>query len=216
MPLTVNVTTQDNATPFLKQMAAKFTGDRTEWHGEIAKDATVLTQDHVRALNIHETAQRLGAAPSSPGYFEKKANQMVPAADSTRAMVMLNTGLGLEAFARVFGDVTVNAINSKYLTIPANAAAYGRRAGSFEDLKFIPFGNGVRALVKQTITMVPGKRKAEIKKIENEVFYWLKPSVVLPQDDSLLPTAEQYGKVAETATERFIDELETEEAALTA
>jgi hypothetical protein len=213
MALNVTVQVKDDATPLLAELQRTLgpQGDRSELNQHIANRATVLTQEHVRSLNIHSTAQRLGATPTD--YFAKKANQMEPAADSSHAMVLLNTGLGLEAFARVFGDVTVNAVNSKYLTIPANAAAYGRRAGSFEDLKFIPFGNGTRALVKQTVTMVPGMRKAEIKKVTNEVFYWLKPSVVLPQDDSLLPTSEQYAAAAEQGAEDFTVR-KMEEAAL--
>lgn len=180
--------------------------DRRRMNDEIALRATELVKRHlIRIAPLHhKTAERLAATPT--GYLTSIAELVQPFASNTSAKVLFPTR-GLEIFARTLGPVTVTARNVKYLTIPATAEAYGRRARTFHDLKFIPFHNGTRALVRQRVGMVPGKRKALIKKIINDPIFWLKRSVALPMDRSLLPSDEELAAVASIAATNSLIEM---------
>lgn len=54
--------------------------------------------------------------------------------------------------------------------------------------------------------MVPGKRKAEIKKVKLIPFYWLRESVHLKQDRTLLPSDEAFATAAEAGAEAWLVE----------
>jgi len=179
---------------------------REELNRLIAVDCTMLTETHLELIAPfhHKTAERLGAQPTN--YLYAIAELLQPYWDNTRASILFPTQ-GLEIFARVNGPVEVRAIRGKYLTIPATAEAYGVRATTIPGLKFIPFANGTRALVRQSVTMVPGKRPGTLKKqIVNDPIFWLKESVVLPEDQTLLPYPDQYADTAAAATTEYIIE----------
>jgi hypothetical protein len=170
----------------LKKLAGK-TAELAELNSLIAASAETLTRDYiteVAAPDRHVTAERLGATPT--GYLEKLGGGVESSSDSNRALVSVPGAI----FARVNGPAEVTAKNSKYLTIPANAAAFGHSARDFADLKFIPFGNGTRALA-----MVEGTGKSRTL----EVYFWLKESVTLPQDRELLPSDQGYLETAVAA-----------------
>ena len=213
MNLRIKNKVSENATPQLYALR-DLGNDRTRLNEKIAGRAAGLTRNHLTGLNRHATAKRLGASPT--GYYEKKAESVESSATGEQAIVSIATGGGKEAFARVLGEVQILPREGhKYLTVPAINVAYGRRAKEFGDLKFITFGrkgdaDAPRALVKQTVTMVPGKRKPEIKQIENKVFYWLTPSVTLTKDRTLLPSDEAYLKAAEEGAGDYFAMIEAE------
>jgi hypothetical protein len=198
MPLQFQLKVTDHASPTLHALAG-LKDDRTRLNRQVADHAAVLTRNHLAALNKHQTATRLGATPT--GYYATKAESVEARATGDAAIVSIATGGGREAFARVFGEVTVRARSGKYLTIPATAAAYGRRAREFDGLRFIPFPNGTKALAKVTGT---GKDR------KTQVFYWLKESVLLPQDRSILPSDEQYLQAAERGANEYLDQVTRE------
>lgn len=210
--LQIHQTNSNTATPLLDRLVARL-DDRTELNQILAARATDLTAEWIR-LNVgdhHRTAFRLGAAPTN--YLSKMADGLRPGWSATEAWVEFPTDDTLEIFARVLGPVTVTAKNVKYLTIPAVAEAYGRRAIEFDDLKFVPFASGARALCRFHIEMVPGKRKAEVKKIVADPIYWLKPSVVLPADPTLLPDEEFYARAMERGALEYLKALAGEDDA---
>lgn len=93
----------------------------------------------------------------------------------------------------------IRAVNGKYLTIPARAEAYGKRARDMGDLSFIKFKSGAAALVKddisETVTdsgysrrsAAKGQRKSRKKGI-GAVMFWLVPSVYQRPDPTVLPS----------------------------
>lgn len=87
--------------------------------------------------------------------------------------------------SRAFGDITIKPKSGKYLTIPATAEAYNRRARTFNDLRLAFFGRGRMALVKDD---PQGGR--------SEVYYWLKKSVTQKQDRTLLPPDDDFAAAA--------------------
>ena len=85
------------------------------------------------------------------------------------------------------GDIDAKA--GGYLTIPALAAAYGRRAREF-DLRFVIFGN---------------TGKVALLDAEGEVYYWLVRHVTQSGDATILPTEEEVIVAAKKAAGDYMD-----------
>lgn len=81
----------------------------------------------------------------------------------------------------------------QYLTIPARAEAYGRRAGEFNNLSVLWGKNGPVALVENYATKVRKTKKGLKSGGETGglVMYWLVPKVAQKKDPSVLPTNEE-------------------------
>ncbi|MBI4027887.1 MAG: hypothetical protein HY360_23080 [Verrucomicrobia bacterium] len=91
------------------------------------------------------------------------------------------------------GEITPK--KAKYLTIPARAEAYGKRAREFDDLQIL-FGRGgpVALVQREQLEITLGrKRKKGDRKVETEeivgggIFYWLVKSVTQKPDPTILP-----------------------------
>lgn len=102
-----------------------------------------------------------------------------------------------EVALRFFGG-TVFPQKGKYLAIPARAEAYGKSPRVFNDLRFIPFRSGARALVQreQTVLKFGRKRKDGSRKVSGRqtgggVFFWLVPSATIQANRDVIPTDEE-------------------------
>jgi hypothetical protein len=188
----------DLASPKLQTLIGGMT-DRTRINKFIENRAVVTTRDYLVQLaqTRHATANRLGAEPT--GHLSRAAESVSGTSDGNGATVDITS----PGFGRVAGDITIVPKEGKYLTIPANAAAYGKRASevaqAFGDLRPITFGkDGAHALV---INRGTGKDRQTI------VFYWLVESVLLKQDRTLLPSNEVYAQVLTDGAKDFFDAL---------
>lgn len=171
--------------------------DRTELHGAIGDRAQKLTRSHLVAIaqSRHATAERLGAAPS--GHWAQAAEKTTFTANAQSATVSIRQpGIG-----RVAHDVTIAPGAGKtYLTIPAIAAAYNRRAPTVPDLTMmIRWKDGRRRAV--ALAKVEGKGKARTE----TVWYWLVKSVRQKQDRTLLPSDDEYLLSALAGVRDYID-----------
>jgi len=185
-------TSVDTATPFLARLSAAIRGDRTLLHDYVSRRAAETARRHVRTIapGRHATADGLGARRT--GFLERAAGSIEPAADSKAAYLEIPRSFGLQ---RAFGPVLiVPRRGGKYLTIPATAEAYGRRAGEIAGLVFKILGRH-RALV-----MMRGAR-------DFQVYYWLVRSVTQPQDRLLMPSEFDFALAAEKAAEDLIRDL---------
>jgi len=212
---------KDAATPFLDSLSGKLE-DRTELNRFIADATRTLTAEYLTKVTgprSRARTERRFAGTEGPlkhtNYFANKAKGVQALYDKDGVYVEFPTGYAAisnlsqsaggsqvgsrEAFARIDGPVTITAINARWLTLPAIAAAHGRKAAEFPFLKFIPFASGAKALARQN----PGKKGREAL----TVFYWLKESITLPQDRSLLPSDAQYMQAAETGAQDFLASL---------
>jgi hypothetical protein len=105
---------------------------------------------------------------------------------------------------------TVRPIRTQWLTIPARAEAYGKRAGEFDNLRFIKFRGDLAALVERESTDISfrrGKKGTSVRSSGSRgggVMYWLKKSVTLPPDDSVIPSQTAISTIAHDAIERAI------------
>lgn len=191
--------------------------DRTELHKSIASTSEILTVQHLTVLagTRHATADRLGATPT--GHLSQAAQSVVSSGTDEAATISV-TSPGIQ---RAFGDVIIRPKSGKYLTIPATAEAYGRRARSFNDLRIAFFG-GKLALVKAEQSSLADRSRSGFD-YENRapmqtagrapIYYWLKKMVTQKQDRSLLPSDQDYAAAALQGIKNFVRMLRTAAAA---
>lgn len=86
-----------------------------------------------------------------------------------------------------------NGSGKKWLAIPARAEAHGKRAGEFNDLRFVLFRSGTAALVRADSTKLVRKKGKLVAGASQggEVMYWLKRSATQRPDPTVLPYPEQ-------------------------
>lgn len=182
--------------------------DRTELHKSVGSHAEILTAQHLSVLagTRHATADRLGASPS--GHLARAAESVTSEGTDAAALVSV-TSPGIR---RAFGDVTIKPKSGKYLTIPATAEAYNRRARSFNDLRIAIFG-GKLALVQAEQSSLADRSRSGFS-YENRapmqsagrapIYYWLKDKVTQKQDRSLLPSDAEYSTAAVMGIKAYI------------
>jgi len=105
----------------------------------------------------------------------------------------------------------IEAQRSKYLTIPAIAEAYGRRASEFNNLVVAYGKKGPYALQEAQATNIKfgGKRKDGTRGVKSErvggrVFYWLVPRVVQDPDPTLEPNEADLWEAGQLAAEEYM------------
>ncbi len=119
----------------------------------------------------HRVSTRLGAIPT--GHLERAFAAIESSSNSGGASLFIPSASRLRA---AFGEYDVVPVNSKYLTIPANAAAYGHRAREFTDLVCVAVGP-----LKQLVLARP------IANHGLEIMYVLSAGETIPEDRSLFP-----------------------------
>lgn len=186
------LTISDEIAPFLVRVMAGL-GDRGELHAYIAGRMEQVTREYVLRIapDRHDTAERLGATPT--GHLGKAAESIESQYDRNAAIVAFPRSTGLH---RAFQSVTITpGPGKKFLTIPVNAAAYGKRAGEFTNLIFLRVGPRGTAVLARRINNEPIL----------ETMYLLLPQVFQEQDRSLLPSDMQYLQSAELGARDWIE-----------
>lgn len=171
--------------------------DRETFIEPIGEAGTRVLKDHFRKKNLdagsHKSAQRLGAQPS--GLFEQFHNATSHQRQGSSSVLSVNH----PAVRQRFEGGDIRPVNSGFLTIPAQAAAYGtraREAGITLAFMYAPDEQGRwrRALVAPSaVTRETGKarkdgtrRRVVIK--PSGIWYWLVRKVHQLADPSVLPT----------------------------
>lgn len=169
--------------------------DRTGIHEHIGERASELTRSHLVAIaqSRHKTAQKLGATPS--GFWGQGAEKTTSVADAEKATVTINQpGIG-----RAAHDVDIlPGGGKKYLTLPAIAAAYNKKATTVPDLTMM-----IRWKDGQRRAIALGQKAGE----QFTVWYWLVKSVRQKQDRTLLPSDEEFRLAALAGIRDSIDAL---------
>ena len=170
----------------------------------------------------HKTANSFTPPAKPTGYWGKA--RVAWKADAEGAEV----SVAAPGITRALHDLHIHA-KGKLLTIPARTApeAYGKRARELsEKLVFIKTPSGVRMLAtptKETTGGAPyiakphrvtrdrirrGKRPDPDKKRDFRPVYWLRESVTVPKDETILPSKDEITDTAtrtiETAVRHFM------------
>lgn len=232
----LTIKADDQATPTLNDLRDALkpgSGEHQRMLKTVGAKVETLTRDHIRKAvpSRHKTASRLGATPTN--YLAKRADTVESGVSGTFVFVSVYGAI----FARVDSDKTIRARPKKALTIPATAAAYGRRAKEIGGLRLVVFLDAKKAALAKVkggpktgtvfmrkkifgpakLSTVRWQRWREKKGLSNEppeikVFYWLKKEVRLPQDRGLLPKDEELLDAVEHGARDYLDELEKDMA----
>jgi len=197
MSVGVSVNIQDNASPALRKAMASLT-DRQQLHKEIGAAVQTLVSEYLIALEMvrNDSANALGANKSN--FLSKIGEDQTSfTADAAKATV----SIAHSAMGRAFHDVDIVPTGGrKFLTIPANAAAYNHRALEFDDLVLI-FSHLTTGNKRPVALAKPGGGK---KGEGLTVYYWLVRAVHQVQDRTLLPSDEMLTKSALDASKGYI------------
>jgi hypothetical protein len=177
-------------TDVLRRLAGGLS-NRAPLHARIAVTTRNFVQDHVRGLDQHRTANRLGAQPT--GHLATAAKGIESESDERAATLKIPRASRLRA---AFGTYTIRPKNGKkYLTIPDNARTYGKRVAEIrEPLHF---------------RMVGGRHKALCFK-DGTVAFWLREQVTIKEDRTLLPFA-QLPRLCRRVAVAYIEEITHQE-----
>ena len=171
---------------------------RGPMHARMAVRGQQLTQDYLRKLNRHRSAQHLGATPS--GHHAKAAARVEAHSDEQQASITIprNTGLG-----RAFGDVVIRPGSGRtFVTIPAHQETYGRSVRDFPENTFrLAVIESWRTFLALVFRETAGGH------VKGEVGFWLKREVKQKQDRTLLPSDEGYAKVARAAAGEYLNTI---------
>jgi hypothetical protein len=189
MSVSVDIQVTGNAQKMLAKLDAKLI-NRAELHHDIAARAENTVRDWL--ISLAAKRKNRFNAPSSD-YFALAADSVGSESDATAATVNVTS----PGITRAFSDITITPGNGKkYLTIPATAEAYNKRAKTFNDLRLAFFKNGLLALVRPNKDAPKGERPP--------VYYWLKKSVTQKQDRTLLPSDKLLQSAAEEGTRDWL------------
>lgn len=197
----IDVSGDDSVIKMMARLRTQLT-DKTELHKSIGSYAEIPTRQHLTTLagTRHATANRLGATPSD--HLARAAKSVTSRGTDDAAFVSITS----PGISRAFGDVTITAKSGKWLTIPAIAEAYNRRARTFNDLRVAFFGKGRMALVKAEQSSLADRKESGGR---SEVYYWLKKSVTQKQDRTLLPPDDDYASAAVQGIKAYLRMLRT-------
>ena len=145
-----------------------------------ANAVAILVRSHIARLGTwkHASAERIGATPT--GFLSKAARGTVHNASENHGEVVIPS----PGFSRAFHDVEIRPRNAAYLTIPASAEAYGKRAG-------VLAAHGWKIWRPKGRKFLMGSKGEDPK-----ILYWLAESVMQKQDRELLPADEEMQRAA--------------------
>lgn len=150
-----------------------------------------VIQDHIAEIGTerHATANALGATPTS--HYNADA---VTEGEITNDSVSIN--VDIPGVGRAYKDLNISPKNGKYLTIPVNALAYGKRVKELEMAGyeiFRPKGKDVLGYVGADNLFI--------------ALYALSTGVTVPQDRTLMPTDEALTEAFVGGCTDFIEDL---------
>jgi len=232
MPISLQITINTNT---LEQLYGSLVSALASVHDSIATDAATLVRNHLR--NLDETRpNRLGGMRTN--FYGRFAKDVTAESSPAGAAIRIgDAGLGEKNVlaAKLFGipqgirpSGTVKSGPRtgqpvKMLTIPANAEAYGQRAGKFK-LEFSMVA-GRPALVKtadetgkystrftETYTNKKGETKTRIVRKKKhgfgDVMFWLiRKTRPIPADRSVLPSDSEFIATMTSTISRRMERL---------
>lgn len=174
VPISVSINVSTAAAAALQSLRGGL-ADRARLHARIAGSAEKLVKRYGRETTAgqHATATRLGARPTR--HLEKAYRSIEAKSDSAGAFLLVPRASRLRA---AFGDyVVAPGSGKKYLTIPAAAEAYGKRAGEFKDLVFMRVGPRLTPVLARPVKTGEGL----------QIMYFLTKRSLIKADRGLLP-----------------------------
>lgn len=193
MAFTTEIEVDDQATPML--LALQYGVSEAQLKPKIGAAVKLLVQK-----NFLKLPENKMGFPST-GFWADAARSTNYQAVAEGALVSVNKQ-GVRQ--RLLGG-EITPVKGKYLTIPAIAEAYGKRAGEFSNLR-IQFGRGRQPVALVERSQEPGgpsrtgtsqkgrnkgSRKVSAPPQPGRVYYWLVKSVSQRGNPDVMPTGEE-------------------------
>ncbi len=159
-------------------------------------------RQHFFTLN-RERPNRLGGRRTN-FYSQAARSVQQPEIQTDGVRVSINH-VGLAQ--RLLGG-TLHPVHSTYLTIPARAEAYGKRAREFNDLEILWGRRGPIALVQRNHTRLGRGKKGRPSEQGGGVFFWLVKSVTQNPDPTVLPSEADLGRDIGNAVTSYLQALQ--------
>lgn len=184
---------EDTATPMLRNLTRL--ASYPEVREGMADACAALTRDHLDALPPNRQFPE-----RSTGFYRKAEVTTEQSEGGFSVLVDHKDKPGAMRQRFYGGDIFAK---DRLLTIPARAEFYGRRAGEFDNLRFVMFGKGgAKALVvgKGGVELVnwhatgsgPRRLKGAGRRERGMVAYWLVDHVFQEGDVGVIPTIDEY------------------------
>lgn len=195
---------------------------RREMHHSMGRSVQMVVRDWLVVLEANSGATRAALGGGTKTDFFSKAAEVVSGEDALEsaensAVISLNH----PGMRRAFQDVDIAPQGGKkYLTIPAVAEAYGKRASEFQNLRlmFRRRGGQVRAVALEEAPATQfnfgrvkksGRRTVSgQRQTIGTVYFWLVTAVHQAQDRSILPSDDALGDAAARGADDFLRQLQ--------
>lgn len=191
MALSIKVEVSKSVTDAPAQVAKRIAALKgARLNTQIGRGVANLFQGHFISLD----ARRANSLGGKRTHFYGDAAEATSSSGTDAEAIVTVAQQGIRQ--RLLGGTIRPGAGKKYLTIPARAEAYGKRAREFKDLRFVKLKNGRGMLVAGELTGATGKisKKGELQfragSEEGVVMYWLVPSVAQKADRGVLPSDE--------------------------
>lgn len=186
MSLGIGITYTNAVSPATRELAAGLSPANI--NPVVGEEVKGVYRDHLFALN-ESRANALGGKRTN--YYTGAARSVSWTVVPDGVLISIQQiGLALHYFGG-----TVKPVTKKFLTIPARAEAYGKRASEFNDLEILWGKNGPYALARRVSSSITigrrpknGQRSVTPGAVQGgEVMFWLKKEVTIEADPSVLP-----------------------------
>lgn len=207
MPADVTITiTDDTATPALRALTRGLSPENLlPVLGRSAQNAIKANFDVLEATRPN----KLGG-PREHYYSTARNSTRLVVSGDTATVGIAEVGIGLRYYGGTIragaGTSSATGQPTKYLTIPATAEAYGKRASEFDALTVLWGKNGPYALAiverGSLASTIRGGRPSADK--VGQVMFWLRKEVDIPADSTMLPTPEAFQTEISQDFRRFV------------
>lgn len=207
MPLGIEIRIpRDDATPALARVRAGLQPEALR--AIVGRSAVNTVRAHLFGVN-QSRPNRLGGPRTN---FYTQAARATSFRIVGDAVVVSIASVGIAQ--RYFGG-TIRPVTKKFLTIPARAEAYGKRAGEFQDLEVLVGRNGPYALARRSASLISiGRRGADGRRAigrrgsqGGEILFWLVKEVTQKPDPTVLPYNEQIEAAAQRDLTAYVNRL---------
>jgi hypothetical protein len=198
--LTVNVVVvKDTATPALRSLRRGLEPE----HLIPRFGRAVMNEVRDNFQYLESTRPNQLGGPRTHYYSQARRNTHLTIDGDTATIGVAQVGIRMRYFGGVIragaNPSCIGGGSTKYLTIPATAEAYGKRACDFDDLQVLSTRSGPYALARVTTGTLASRKALGMARAfgvnssaihKTEILFWLKKQVTIPEDHTMLPSSD--------------------------
>lgn len=207
------VITKDTATPALRSLRRGLEPERLI--PRFGRAVMNEVRDNFQFLESTRPNQLGGARTHY--YSQARSNTHLTIEGDTATIGVAQVGIRMRYFGGVIeagaNPSCIGGGSTQYLTIPATAEAYGKRACDFDDLQVLRTQSGPYALARVTVGTMASRKALGMARAfgvnssaihKTEILFWLKKKVNIPEDHTMLPTSDDLGAAIKESFSTYV------------